>query len=110
MLGHKHNRPWWGNPYEWAGYYLFGVGVYGTLYRQVTRHLTLWGVVPLDWVYLGLLAGGACLLFLYSPNSPFYLGQGDFSSRRVRDQLWLTLRGAVCLTLLGSVVVLGALY
>lgn len=91
-----------GNQLEWAGFFLFAVGVYGTMYRTVTRHLTLWGAIPLDWVYLALLLGGASLLLLYSRSSPFFL-DGDENSP---PEPWWKLafraaRGLVCLALLG---------
>lgn len=90
-----------GNHLEWAGFFLFAVGVYGTMYRSVTRHLTLWGVVPLDWVYLALLLGGASLLLLYSRSSPFFFGEGE----KLRLEPWWKLlfravRAVVCLGLL----------
>lgn len=91
-----------GNPLEWAGFFLFAVGVYGTMYRTVTRHLTLWGVIPLDWVYLALLLGGASLLLLYSRSSPFFF---DTSEKSAQVPWWKLafrgLRAIVCLALLG---------
>lgn len=105
-LAQRHDtRSWWGNPIEWTGYYLFGVGVYGTTFRSTTRYFALWGVVPLEWVYLTLLAVGASLLLLYSPNSPFCLNAPPKSHSRL-GRLWLGFRGVVCLGLLVLLVTL----
>ncbi len=38
------------------------MGVYGATYRPITRHLAIWGVIPLDWFYLALLLLGAGLM------------------------------------------------
>lgn len=51
-----------GTPAEWTGIFVFAVGVYGATYRPITRHLAIWGLVPLDWFYLVLLVLGAGLM------------------------------------------------
>jgi hypothetical protein len=89
------------DPLEWTGFFLFAVGVYGTLYRSVTRHLTLWGVFPLDWLYLALLLGGASLLLLYSRSSPFFFEDGENSTREPWWKLiWRAVRATICMGLL----------
>lgn len=89
------------NPLEWAGFFLFAVGVYGTTYRSVTRHLTLWGVVPLDWVYLALLLGGASLLLLYSRSSPFFFDPAENSRPEPWWKIaWRAFRATICMALL----------
>lgn len=44
---------------EAVGLFLFAVGIYGGTYRGVTRHLSIHGVVPLDWFYLAIMVLGA---------------------------------------------------
>lgn len=56
-----------GSPAEWTGIFVFAVGVYGATYRPITRHLSIWGVVPLDWFYLVLLLLGAGLMLFGGP-------------------------------------------
>ena len=68
-------RSWEQPLLEWAGLFLFAVGAYGTLYRGVTRHLAVWGILPLDWLYSALLIGGALLMLWGSPWSPFHPAQ-----------------------------------
>lgn len=51
-------------PWEWTGFILFLVGLYGSLQGPAFRHLMLWGVVPLDRFYHGLLGLGALVLIL----------------------------------------------
>jgi CHASE2 domain-containing sensor protein len=60
---------------EWTGLFLFAVGAFGTIYRPYTRHLTLWGLLPLDWFYTALLLGGAVLMLWGSSWSPFHPAQ-----------------------------------
>jgi hypothetical protein len=58
---------------EWTGLFLFAIGAYGSIYRPYTRHLALWGVIPLDAFYASLLLGGAVLMLWASPWAPFRL-------------------------------------
>ncbi|MDB5095882.1 MAG: hypothetical protein JWM80_303 [Cyanobacteria bacterium RYN_339] len=56
-----------GSDAEWTGLFLFGVGLYGSLQHAVMRHLTMFGWIPADWFYLGLLGVGGSLLIGSAP-------------------------------------------
>jgi hypothetical protein len=57
------------SPAGWAGLFLFAVGIYGGTYLPITRHLTLGGVVPLDWFFWGLIVTGGTLM-LFDTDKP----------------------------------------
>jgi hypothetical protein len=59
-----------GSEVEWTGLFLLGVGAFGAHQRDVTRHLVLFGWLPLDWFYVGLLLTGATMLLASSPIAP----------------------------------------
>lgn len=99
--------PWYGRPEEWAGFFLFAVGLYGATYRALTRNLTIWGVVPLDWLYEALLLVGIFLLLRFSPQSPFYAYHAPAQGWR---RGWRWVRGALVLALATLVIVLVRLY
>jgi hypothetical protein len=85
-----------------------GVGAFGVSARGVNRHLWLAGMVPLHWFYLALMIGGAFLLLLGSPWSPFYPARLAEVPRMSFWQLgWLALRAAVTATLLGAMIWIG---
>ena len=69
---HRSPRPFEDPLVEWTGLFVFVVGAYGTMHRPITRHLTLWGLIPLHWFYTALLVGGALLMLWGSPWSPFH--------------------------------------
>lgn len=56
---------------EWTGLFLFAVGMFGVYHHSVMKHWTLWGVVPMDWLYFALLLGGLGLLIATSPLAPW---------------------------------------
>jgi hypothetical protein len=57
-----------GSDAEWTGLFLFGVGVFGCLKLQTFRHYLLFGWVPMDWFYLGLLGVGGSLMLGAPPQ------------------------------------------
>jgi hypothetical protein len=89
-------------PLEWAGIFLFAVGVFGATKRGVTRHMLLGGVLPLDWFYVGLLVLGAALFLASSPASPFQ----PVASETPAAIAWRWFRAGVCLALLAAMVFL----
>jgi hypothetical protein len=56
-----------GSDAEWTGLFLFGVGVYGCLKLPIMRHYQLFGWLPADWFYLGLLGVGGGLMLGAAP-------------------------------------------
>jgi hypothetical protein len=97
---HRSPRPWDDPLTEWTGLFVFAVGAYGTTHRPITRHLTLWGLVPLDWFYTALLLGGALLMLWGSPWSPFHSHQDTNPAWWARA--WLSLRQAFSLMLVAA--------
>jgi hypothetical protein len=90
-----------GTPAEWTGVFVFGVGVYGATYRPITRHLTIWGFLPLDWFYLVLLLLGAGLmLFGGEPASP----DAEAAAPGRGARFWLGLRIGISFALLAALV------
>lgn len=99
---HRSPRPFEDPLVEWTGPFVFAVGAYGTMHRPITRHLTLWGVVPLDWFYVTLLMGGAILMLWGSPWSPFHPHQD-------RNPAWWA-RALLIARQLFSLAILAALF
>jgi hypothetical protein len=91
---------------EWSGLFLFAVGAYGTFHRPLTRHLTLWGVVPLDAFYALLMIGGAVLMLWGSPWSPFHPAQ---AAKSPAGHVLLAVRRAFSLLVLAALFWLAVL-
>lgn len=90
-----------GSATEWTGMFLFAVGLYGASYRETSRHLLLWGALPLDLFYLGLLLSGALLMIVGSPEvRAIQSGQLKTDPPGVWAGVVLGLRGGVGLGLL----------
>lgn len=93
-----------GSPAEWTGLFLFGVGVYGATYRPITRHLAIWGVVPLDWFYLVLLVLGAGMMLFGGEVRMADDGDEPAPPASPWERFWAGLRLGTSLALLAVLV------
>lgn len=80
--------------------FLLAVGAFGAHQRDVTRHLALFGWLPLDWFYVGLLLAGASLLLACSPLAPREIAAAS-RARSPLFVLFLAFRLVFALALLG---------
>lgn len=95
-----------GSPAEWTGLFVFAVGVYGATYRPITRHLAIWGVVPLDWFYLVLLLLGAGLMLFGGAPEPSNVpaAHEPAPAESAWTRFWTGLRLGTSLALLAVLV------